>query len=121
MLYIIRGIPGSGKSTLAKQLLADNLIDDYFEADMYFERNGRYQFNSLEIQKAHQWCFQRTKQALGKGRNVAVSNTFTRKWEYERYFDLVDDVMIITCTGNYQNVHGVPEEVVKKMAARFEA
>lgn len=46
-LTLIRGLPGSGKTTLAKQLGVLHV-----EADMYFMRDGRYQF---EDGKAPSW------------------------------------------------------------------
>jgi len=49
-LVIIRGCSGSGKSTLAK-LLGSNF--KHFEADMYFMKNGVYQFDGTKLGAAH--------------------------------------------------------------------
>lgn len=42
-LYLIRGVSGAGKSTFAKQL-AKSIGIDFYEADQYFYRNGKYEF-----------------------------------------------------------------------------
>lgn len=121
-LFIIRGIPGSGKSTLAK-----NLVGRHFrEADMFFtDVQGNYNFDAARIKDAHRWCQSEIEDLMLSGRdNIAVSNTFTRKWEYEPYLALAKkygyDVEIIICKGKYKNVHGVPPHVVKAMKDRFE-
>lgn len=123
-LYIFRGLPGSGKSTYARKLAAELGISDHYEADMFFEKDGTYTFDRKKIQEAHAWCQQKTQTALEAGRSVVVANTFTQKWEMEFYFNLANrlgiPVEIQTCEGNYQNVHGVPQEIIEKMRKRFE-
>lgn len=36
------------------------------------------------------------------------------------YYDMCRDVSIITLTGNYGNIHGVPEEVIERMRSNWE-
>lgn len=124
MLYIIRGIPGSGKSTLAREMLAENAIDVYYEADMYFEQEGEYKYDKSKIQKAHKWCLYNTCLALELGYKVAVANTFTRKWEYKFYVDyaklLSIPYVVIICKGEFTSIHNVPKATVDKMRERFE-
>lgn len=125
-LYIVRGLPGSGKSTLAKQMMHQGIVDSYYEADMFFMINGKYQFNPAKLKYAHEWCFEVVRHALlTREENVAVSNTFTMQWEAEKYIALCQmngvGVEIITCTGNFKSVHDVPEEAMEKMRARFVA
>lgn len=118
-LYLIRGLPGSGKSTYAKGLHALHL-----EADQYHVRDGRYQFNPSKVKAGHEWCHAMVKNALGLGIDVAVSNTFTQKWEMAPYLEMAKafgaTVEVITMRGNYGSVHGVPEDVIKRMADRWE-
>lgn len=119
-LVLIRGLPGSGKSTLAKQMNGYTHI----EADMYFIRDGKYRYNASEINAAHRWCQDETREALLAGDNVVVSNTFTRKFEIQPYIDMAKELgvrfRIIVANGNYKNIHDVPDFVVNKMRQRWE-
>ena len=120
-LFIIRGLPGSGKSTLAKMI-----ADEYYEADMFFMNDGKYQYEMSKIGEAHKWCQGKVQNAMLNGiRRIAVSNTFVRKWEMERYYELATlysyQVVEITLSGKlYPNVHNVPDEVIERMRASWE-
>ncbi len=141
-LILIRGLPGSGKSTLAKKIIEDGRADPEhqehyacFEADMYFHErkegdpighgSGEYKFDPKKIGDAHAWCQHETKRRLSQGINVIVSNTFTTKWELEPYVKMAKElgakIEIMETKGNFQNVHGVPEATITKMAARWES
>lgn len=121
-LVLIRGLPGSGKSTLAKSMVDFH----HFEADMYFEDpvDGEYKFDKTKISAAHNWCMDTTRLFLTYGRSVVVSNTFTQKWEMQPYLDMAEDmeipVRVIEAKGNFKNVHGVPDEAIERMRARWE-
>lgn len=124
-LYIVRGVSGSGKTTYAKEI-AEQFGIRYFEADMYFVRvDGAYTFNPAMLPKAHEWCFEQVCIEMQTNHDVIVSNTFTRTWEMKNYIDAALDhgyqVRIITCTGRYQNTHGLTEEQVEKQRARFQS
>lgn len=124
-LYIIRGVSGSGKTTLAQKMAAEKHCL-YFEADMWFVRgDGEYIFDPKELQRAHNWCFNEVAAELHNGRDVIVSNTFTRLWEMRNYINLALErgckVRIITCRSRYQNVHGLSEDMVNKQVARFQS
>ena len=121
ILYIIRGVPGSGKSTLAHKL-TDNVV----EADQYFyDDEGNYNWSADKLNQAHNWCFYTVKKYMEEGRNkIAVANTFVKNKDYKRYVELAKEfdykVDIRTCTGNYQNIHNVPDETVEKMRSKFQ-
>lgn len=124
-LYIIRGVSGSGKTTLAEKMLHFGMIDDFFEADMFrIGHDGQYQFDPSQNKMCHEKCQNKTRDALSNGWNVAVSNTFTRKWEMQPYIDMANDigaqVTMIVCQGEFDNVHGVPADNVQQMRDRFE-
>ena len=121
ILYIIRGVPGSGKSTLAHKL-TDNVV----EADQYFyDDKGNYNWSADKLNQAHNWCFYTVKKYMEEGRDkIAVANTFVKNRDYKRYVELAKDfdykVVIKTCTGNYKNIHNVPDETVERMRNKFQ-
>lgn len=119
-LIIIRGLPGSGKSTLAKTM-SERV---HCEADKYFETMNGYEFDGSKIRLAHIWCQESVRLNINKHRLVVVSNTFCKKWEMQPYIDMCNEMgktyEIVTCTGNYQNIHNVPESVIERMKANWE-
>lgn len=121
-LYIIRGIPGSGKSTLAKKLVNPSR---HREADMFHMVAGEYLFNPEKVKSSHAWCLAEMSRLIITGNeDCAVSNTFTRKWEYQPYIDVAEaagySVAVIDCHGSWDNCHNVPAEVVTSMKERWQ-
>ncbi len=120
-LVLIRGLPGSGKSTIA-----NNLIGWYWhvETDQFWMDGDEYKFDMSRIKEAHQWCQDKTKQMLNMGQSVVVSNTFTTAFELLPYFDIAKEFgikpQVLLAQGQFGNIHNVPDEVLAKMAARFE-
>lgn len=121
-LILLRGLPGSGKSTLAK-----SLGGKHFEADMYFVRDGEYQFDGTKLKEAHEWC----RSSVGglminEEPKLVVSNTFTQEWEMKPYFDLAKNYgyrvysLIVENRHGGVNEHGVPEDKLEQMKNRFE-
>lgn len=89
---------------------------------MYFDVDGNYQYDASRIQAAHDWCKRKTSEALGRGENVVVSNTFTRLVEMAPYYEMgANTVKVIEATGLWENSHGVPADMVERMAARWES
>jgi predicted kinase len=122
-LILIRGLPGSGKSTLARKLAQERGLV-HVEADMFFVRGGKYRFKPHDLPRAHAWCERQARQHLEAGTSVVVSNTFTRRWEMQPYFDMAAElgvpVEVIVATGTFKNVHGVPEYAIQRMRERWE-
>jgi predicted kinase len=119
-LTLVRGIPGSGKSTYAK-----SLNSKLVEADQFFiDQDGTYQYDNTLIKDAHNWCKLETKRLLKAGFNVVVANTFVKNWEMKFYKSLADEMRlefeVVEMKGNYQNVHGVSDVIVARMASQFE-
>lgn len=127
-LMLIIGAPGSGKSTMANKIknerpeFADANI---WEADMFFvnPKNGEYNWNLENLASAHRWCQIQTENDMRDGNNVIVSNTSLRPRERKPYLLLAKkynyEVEVITCTGEYKNIHNVPEEKVNQMREKF--
>jgi uridine kinase len=123
-LIIVRGPQGSGKTTFSNRLTRSLIKFGYkptdichFEADQFFEdEDGNYNFDGTKLWLAHKECLEKTKKCLLRDKLVIVSNTFATKKELKPYFDFADEndisVDVYRCTGEYQNVHNVPEEVV---------
>lgn len=124
LLIIIRGLPGSGKSTLAHKL-----SEHVFEADQYFtsvvDGVEQYKFVPEQISLAHKHCFDRTAAAVKAGHSpIAVANTHSQYWEYANYLELAEEhgyeIQVIHVTGPWKNVHGCPEETIKKIRRRWQ-
>lgn len=126
-LYLIRGVPGSGKSTFANECLNASIV---CEADKWFDKFNGGIFDATHLSHAHTWCLEEAKQGLILGHNVAVANTFTRRWEMQHYYDMVAKltadsefkikIFEIIANGAFDNVHNVPEAKVREMQRRFE-
>ena len=115
-IVLIRGLPGSGKSTLAKTMEGYH----HLEADMFLEVDGVYVYDRTKISDAHGWCVASAKKALEQGKNVVVSNTFSKNWEMKRYIDLGFPFRVIEAKGKWENIHGVPINVIETMARNWE-
>jgi predicted kinase len=120
-LFLLRGLPGSGKSTLAK-----SLGGKHFEADMYFMRDGEYQFDASKLRNAHEWCRSSIGGLMINGEpRLVVSNTFTQEWEMNPYYKLAEKYgyrvysLIVENRHGGVNEHGVPEEALQRMENRF--
>lgn len=131
-LILLRGIPGSGKSSTAKLLGAGGAGYAHFEADMFFMKDGEYQFDATKLKDAHQWCQNSVEHAMllnhttGHNSTIIVSNTFTQEWEMDAYFKLADHwdyrvtTLIVENRHGGVNEHGVPDEALTRMRDRFE-
>ena len=125
-LYLLRGLPGSGKSTLAKSLTSGSR-QSHYEADMYFVEDGVYKFNASRLNIAHTWCLTMVKSDMHDGVPlIVVSNTFTKEWEMQPYYELAEKYgyrvtsLIVENRHGGVNEHGVPDEALTRMRDRFE-
>jgi predicted kinase len=120
-LFLLRGLPGSGKSTLAK-----SIGGVFIEADLFFEYEGKYEFDASKLKDAHEWCQNAVKVWTKNGvEKIVVSNTFTQEWEMDYYFELAKKhkyqvySLIVENRHGGVNEHGVPTEKIEQMRNRF--
>jgi predicted kinase len=129
-LYIVRGLPGSGKSTFARSIAKSYQI---FEADQYFMKKGKYNFDPTKLKEAHQDCKQRVANRMRENlfnsiffNTIVVSNTFTQDWEMKYYrnigrrYGYKVHTIIVENRHNGTNIHGVPSDKLQIMEDRFE-
>jgi len=119
-LIIIRGPQGSGKTTAAERLSKKFQVR-HFEADQYFFlTEGKYNWTPEKSGKAHKWCLKSVSEALSKGENVVVANTFLGEESLIPYLKLGHDVDILDMHGKYPNVHNVPKEAVEAAWKKYQ-
>ena len=122
-LTIVRGIPGAGKSTFVKTAMNPKDVEAHFESDMWFEKDGEYQFDVDDLFTAHKWCFDKVREALENEKNTVVSNTFVKPKDVRKYLSLARTlgvaVEIIDVRGSHESIHDVPAEILDKMKANF--
>lgn len=121
ILRIFRGHPGSGKTTAVKNMFPGIF---HVENDMYLMHNGKYEWSKKSVKDAIDWCTNMVKTALMNDVDVVVSNTFTKRRYIEAYVKLAEltgaSVEVYRCTGNYQNVHGLNDEMVRSFKKSME-
>lgn len=122
-LVLVRGVSGSGKSTFATHLAA-KLGHVVHSTDDYFMQDGAYKFDGSKLGAAHKWNEDRTDKALEAGKNVVVANTFTQHWEMAPYDNMAKKhgakVHVFNTVFPGKNVHGVPDQAIGRMRARWE-
>lgn len=89
-LIIVRGLPGSGKSKIAKEYEKKGYV--LVEANHYFIKNGKFEYEPRKINDAHNWCRRRVYELMNEGKNVVVANTFLKFWEFQNYLDYVREL-----------------------------
>jgi predicted kinase len=128
---IMRGLPGSGKSTLVAKISDTQELGGctIFNADTYHMLDGQYRYDPKKAGDAHRWCFKAfTVSAMdnrGRSSVLVVDNTNTSSLQMIPYIRVAEafgyDVWIIEMRCSIldsieRNIHGVPEDVICKMA-----
>lgn len=134
-VYLLRGSSGAGKSTFANILLGslwgnegptnDKTIccaDDYC-----YDSEGNYNWSPKTVKENHQKCRDKFSLAIESGcANIIVANTNTKPFEFEFYEKLAKEngyqffsIVMENRHGN-QNVHSVPQEVVRNQAKNIQ-
>lgn len=125
-LYLLRGVPGSGKTTMANKLVSSGLAAAVVEADQWFiQSDGSYQWNASQLGEAHEWARDRARNLLTNGSSVVVSNTTVSQREVDVWVEMAGETgatlvsLIVENRHGNSNIHGVPEEKLDSMRARF--
>lgn len=113
ILRLMRGVPGSSKSTSAKRMFPGTLL---LENDMFLISNDQYKWSKERVKVGIDLCTKMTEMALENNSDVVVANTFTKRRFIAAYEKLAmkygAKFEVYRCTGNYQNVHGLNDEMV---------
>lgn len=104
----------------------DGVKREIFEADQFFMKSGKYEWNPFQLKEAHEDCFERMQQFFASSSEpceAIVANTFTTNKELKPYIDFADkngiDVTVFRMENRFKNVHGVPDFAIDKMKTRF--
>lgn len=139
-VIIMSALPGMGKDFYIKtrEEGMDPFSDENEEgnytvvsADHFFTNQaGVYNFEPALISQAHESCLRAFLNAvlMNSVQRVYVSNTNTQQWERWPYHQLAKaygcDVEYVVIEGDIslteRNTHGVPPEVISRMAGRME-
>lgn len=122
-LYICRGLPGAGKTTYARVLAPLVVEPDLFR----YDADNKYVFdsdrNAEVIDKAKRLCEYAMREL--KMPCLAVTSVFTAIDHFLPYVRLAHKhgyaVTVIECRDQYENAHNVPDRVIARMKAEWEA
>lgn len=125
-LIIVRGAPGAGKTTFANRLhsLCPALIKTgrgivHWENDMFFMKNGKYEWSRERLPDAIEWCNSHVVQSLMRGATVIVANTFIKQIHMMDLINFADSMgipqVVFRMTGEHKDIHNVPKDVVEAM------
>jgi len=136
-LIILRGPSGSGKSTAARKLLYERSFDTsprsaMFEADSFFMKDGKYEFDANKLPQAHAQCQKGVSDCMMIGMEmIVVSNTNMRSRDMEPYFMLANqhgyEVEVYRTPDPWdaklfasRNVHGLTEAMIQRQIDRYQ-
>ena len=89
MLTLSRGLPGCGKTSFMWSVLGD-MLEHVVElaTDYWFIIDGVYKFDGSKLGEYHAKCLEAARVAMREGKRVWVHNTFSERWEMERYLQV---------------------------------
>ena len=118
-LILIRGLPGSGKSTYAKTF---NIF--HVESDMFFQRDGKYEWKASENAEAARNREKFVRLALQCNMDVVVSDVFYQISEIETYEKMAEEFgatfTVYKMNNLYRDVHNVSQHHIEIFKKRWE-
>ena len=128
-LILVRGVSGSGKTTFVEEFIENVSLS--IATDDFFVLDGMYTFDHNYLAEYHQRCIDSVESEMESPStegycNIVVHNTFTMEWEMQAYFDLAKKygynvyTIVIENRHKSDNIHDVPEGIVKAQRNRFE-
>jgi predicted kinase len=129
-LIIMRGLPGSGKTRKAKEIAAITGALICSADDFFVGPDGVYRYDRTKQGLAHVVCQRTCEYWMQKCFSpVIVDNTNTKKSAFQPYVSLAErygyevefvEIKCETRIAAARNQHGVPVDVVEKMAMEWE-
>lgn len=97
----------------------------HLENDQFLhDEQGNYVFTPARRKQAVKSCVAATEEAMKAGNNVVVSNCFLDRRSMDAYYELAGlynyNLFEKVADGKFNNVHGVPEEMLEIMRKRWE-
>lgn len=124
-MIILRGLPGSGKSTFAEYLSFHNNSVICSSDDFFYDEEGNYNFDYNKIEKSHQYCYDKCKNALENNKNVIIDNTNVKEEHFNKYIKLAKQYnykyfsIIVENRESFKNIHGVTNEIIEEFRNNF--
>ncbi len=127
--YIMSGIPGSGKSTYCRDVIQVS-PENYCSADEFHMEAGVYNWRPERVRSAHHWCLRKFTKCCEDGQTpVVCDNTNVTMREVAPYVAIAQahgyetEVIVMhadVADAVRRNVHGVPEDVIRRMHREHE-
>ena len=123
-LYVLQGVPGSGKSTLAKIIQNNSPNVKICSTDDFHMENGEYKFKPKLLSTYHDLNLQQAINLLDNKFTVIVDNTNILRKHARPYAEFASKqnipIVFIRVSGEFKNIHGVPEDKIKMMKSSME-
>lgn len=123
-LIIMQGAAGSGKSTIAKDIATKIGAIVLSTDDLFLDDVGFYKYDPALVHINHRRNQMLAVELLERGESVIIDNTNIRAYECKPYVQAAVrreiPVEFVRATGNYQSIHGVPQEKIDKMRKDME-
>lgn len=121
---VMQGTSGAGKTTLAKHIAGVIDAEIFSTDEFHVENDGVYRFKADKLAFFHKKNQERAIAAMQAGKNVIIDNTNIKKFEAKPYIEAAlqvgATVKFVRATGNFKNVHGVPDDKVQMMKEKME-